>query len=88
MALSKVNPNLITQGPSGRKNLIINGAMQVAQRGIESTIMEVVVFTRLTGFTQQKREVLQAHLQYLMTQILLKGFLILQSGTAQQQIPL
>ena len=37
MALSKVNPNLITQGPSGRKNLIINGAMQVAQRGIEST---------------------------------------------------
>ena len=37
MALSKINPNLITQGPSGRKNLIINGAMQVAQRGIEST---------------------------------------------------
>ena len=36
MALSKVNPNLITQGPSGRKNLIINGAMNVAQRGTSS----------------------------------------------------
>ena len=32
MALSKVNPNLITNGGS-RKNIIINGAMQVAQRG-------------------------------------------------------
>ena len=37
MALSKVNPNLITQGASGRKNLIINGAMQVAQRGTSLT---------------------------------------------------
>ena len=37
MALSKVNPNLITQGPSGRKNLIINGSMQVAQRGTSLT---------------------------------------------------
>ena len=36
MALSKVNPNLITQGASGRKNLIINGAMNVAQRGTSS----------------------------------------------------
>ena len=39
MALSKVNPNLITQGASGRKNLIINGAMQVSQRvGTTSTV--------------------------------------------------
>ena len=38
MALSKVNPNLITQGASGRKNLIINGAMQVAQRGTTGTL--------------------------------------------------
>jgi hypothetical protein len=37
MALSKVNPNLITQGASGRKNIIINGAMQVAQRGTSLT---------------------------------------------------
>ena len=37
MALSKVNPNLITQGASGRKNLIINGAMKVAQRGTSIT---------------------------------------------------
>ena len=36
MALSKVNPNLITNGGS-RKNLIINGAMQVAQRGTSFT---------------------------------------------------
>ena len=39
MALSKVNPNLITQGATGRKNLIINGAMQVSQRvGTTSTV--------------------------------------------------
>ena len=38
MALSKVNPNLITQGASGRKNLIINGAMNVAQRGTTGTL--------------------------------------------------
>jgi hypothetical protein len=31
MALSKVNPNFVNQ--LGRRNLIINGAMQVAQRG-------------------------------------------------------
>jgi len=37
MALSKVNPNLITQGATGRKNIIINGAMQVAQRGTSLT---------------------------------------------------
>ena len=38
MALSKVNPNLITNGGS-RKNLIINGAMNVAQRvGTTSTV--------------------------------------------------
>ena len=36
MALSKVNPNLITNGGS-RKNLLINGAMQVAQRGTSLT---------------------------------------------------
>ena len=33
MALSKVNPNLITQGASGRKNLISNGSFQISQRG-------------------------------------------------------
>ena len=33
MALSKVNPNLITQGPSGRKNIISNGSFQISQRG-------------------------------------------------------
>jgi hypothetical protein len=33
MALSKVNPNFVEQTPYGRRNLIINGAMQVAQRG-------------------------------------------------------
>ena len=33
MALSKVNPNFVSQTPYGRRNLIINGAMQVAQRG-------------------------------------------------------
>jgi hypothetical protein len=33
MALSKVNPNLITQGASGRKNLFINGGFDVWQRG-------------------------------------------------------
>ena len=38
MALSKVNPNLITQGASGRKNLIINGGMQVAQRPTTGTL--------------------------------------------------
>jgi hypothetical protein len=38
MALSKVNPNLITNGGS-RKNIIINGAMQVSQRvGTTSTV--------------------------------------------------
>jgi hypothetical protein len=37
MALSKVNPNFVEQTPYGRRNLIINGAMQVAQRGTSST---------------------------------------------------
>ena len=36
MALSKVNPNFVNQ--LGRRNLIINGAMQVAQRGTSSTL--------------------------------------------------
>jgi hypothetical protein len=36
MALSKVNPNFVEQTPYGRRNLIINGAMQVAQRGSTS----------------------------------------------------
>jgi hypothetical protein len=35
MALSKVNPNFVNQ--LGRRNLIINGAMQVAQRGTSFT---------------------------------------------------
>ena len=35
MALSKVNPNFVNQ--LGRRNLIINGAMQVAQRGTTQT---------------------------------------------------
>ena len=33
MALSKVNPNFVNVSQYGRRNLIINGAMQVAQRG-------------------------------------------------------
>jgi len=37
MALSKVNPNFVEQTPYGRRNLIINGAMQVAQRGTSVT---------------------------------------------------
>ena len=36
MALSKVNPNFVNQ--LGRRNLIINGAMQVSQRGTSSTV--------------------------------------------------
>jgi hypothetical protein len=36
MALSKVNPNFVEQTPYGRRNLIINGAMQVAQRGTQA----------------------------------------------------
>ena len=35
MALSKVNPSLVQN--FGRRNLVINGAMQVAQRGTSST---------------------------------------------------
>lgn len=37
MALSKVNPNFVEQTPYGRRNLIINGAMEVAQRGTSHT---------------------------------------------------
>jgi hypothetical protein len=37
MALSKVNPNFVSQTPYGRRNLIINGDMTVAQRGTSST---------------------------------------------------
>ena len=38
MALSKVNPNFLNVSQvGGRRNLIINGAMQVAQRGESST---------------------------------------------------
>ena len=38
MALSKVNPNFVNVSQvGGRRNLIINGAMQVAQRGTSST---------------------------------------------------
>jgi hypothetical protein len=37
MALSKVDPNFVSQTPYGRRNLIINGAMQVAQRGTSTT---------------------------------------------------
>ena len=33
MALSKVNPNFVEQTPYGRRNMWINGAMQVWQRG-------------------------------------------------------
>ena len=35
MALSKVNPSLVQN--FGRRNLVNNGAMQVAQRGTSST---------------------------------------------------
>ena len=38
MALSKVNPNFLNVSQiGGRRNLIINGAMQVAQRGTSFT---------------------------------------------------
>jgi hypothetical protein len=37
MALSKVNPNFVNVSQYGRRNLIINGAMQVAQRGTSFT---------------------------------------------------
>jgi len=32
MALSKVNPNFVSQTPYGRRNLIVNGAMEIDQR--------------------------------------------------------
>ena len=35
MALSKVNPNFVSQ--LGRRNLVINGGMLVAQRGTTAT---------------------------------------------------
>ncbi len=39
MALSKVNPNFVNVSQvGGRRNLIINGAMQVAQRGTSETV--------------------------------------------------
>jgi len=37
MALSKVNPNFVEQTPYGRRNIIINGAMQVWQRTTAAT---------------------------------------------------
>jgi hypothetical protein len=37
MALSKVNPNFVNVSQYGRRNIIINGAMQVAQRGTSNT---------------------------------------------------
>jgi len=38
MALSKIDPDGLNVGQiGGRRNLIINGAMQVAQRGTETT---------------------------------------------------
>ena len=46
MALSKVNPNLITQGASGRKNLLINGGFDVAQRGTSFTGTQIYTLDR------------------------------------------
>jgi len=43
MALSKVNPNFVGQN-LGRRNLIINGAMQVAQRGTSFTGVEAPAY--------------------------------------------
>jgi len=48
MALSKVNPNFVEQTPYGRRNLIINGAMQVAQRGTQTN--QTTAFTACDRF--------------------------------------
>ena len=41
MALSKVNPNFVNVSQvGGRRNLIINGGMQVAQRGTSATVSD------------------------------------------------
>ena len=41
LTVDNINTTSINSGqPSGRRNLIINGAMQVAQRGVSSTVAE------------------------------------------------
>ena len=51
MALSKVNPNFVSQ--LGRRNLIINGAMNVAQRGASVTIANTGAFSSPDHFRIQ-----------------------------------
>ena len=53
MALSKVNPNLITQGASGRKNLIINGGFDVWQRGTSLTASSSYLADRWVNGTSE-----------------------------------
>ena len=49
MALSKVNPNFVGQN-LGRRNLIINGAMQVAQRGTSATGVTGITYNSIDRF--------------------------------------
>jgi len=51
MALSKIDPDGLNVGQiGGRRNLIINGAMQVAQRGTQSTGITTTGFRTVDRF--------------------------------------